>query len=44
LVNNAFAGQADVGADAQFDRMTEEDLLRGLEGMAPPPEPDEEAE
>ena len=44
LMNNAFAGQADVGADAQFDRMTEEDLLRGLEGMAPPPEPDEEAE
>jgi DNA-directed RNA polymerase subunit omega len=44
LVNNAFAGQADVGGDAQFDRMTEEDLLRGLEGMAPPPEPDEEAE
>ena len=44
LVNNAFSGQADVGADAQFDRMTEEDLLRGLEGMAPPPEPDEEAE
>ena len=32
------------GAEAQFDRMTEEDLLRGLEGMAPPPEPEEEAE
>jgi DNA-directed RNA polymerase subunit omega len=44
LVNNAFAGQADAGGEAQFDRMTEEDLLRGLEGMAPPPEPDEEAE
>jgi DNA-directed RNA polymerase subunit omega len=44
LVNNAFAGQADASPDAQFDRMTEEDLLRGLEGMAPPPEPDEEAE
>jgi DNA-directed RNA polymerase subunit omega len=43
LVNNVF-GQADVAPDAQFDRMTEEDLLRGLEGMAPPPEPDEEAE
>ncbi len=43
LVNNAF-GQGDVAVDAQFDRMTEEDLLRGLEGMAPPPEPDEEAE
>jgi DNA-directed RNA polymerase subunit omega len=39
---------ADVGAgevgDGQFDRMTEEDLLRGLEGLAPPPEPEEEAE
>ncbi|HXY59562.1 MAG TPA: DNA-directed RNA polymerase subunit omega [Methylocystis sp.] len=23
--------------DAQFDRMTEEDLLRGLEGLVPPP-------
>ena len=44
LVNNAFAGQPDIAGDAQFDRMTEEDLLRGLEGMAPPPEPDEEAE
>ncbi|HLW92971.1 MAG TPA: DNA-directed RNA polymerase subunit omega [Roseiarcus sp.] len=30
--------------DGQFDRMTEEDLLRGLEGLAPPPEPEEEAE
>jgi DNA-directed RNA polymerase subunit omega len=30
--------------EAQFDRMTEEDLLRGLEGLAPPPEPEEEAE
>ena len=38
--------EADVGAgaEAQFDRMTEEDLLRGLEGMAPPPEPEEETE
>ena len=35
------AGEA---GDAQFDRMTEEDLLRGLEGLAPPPEPEEEAE
>jgi len=24
-------------ADGQFDRMTEEDLLRGLEGLVPPP-------
>ena len=34
----------DPDADAQFDRMTEEDLLRGLEGMAPPPEPEDEGE
>ena len=34
----------DAGSDAQFDRMTEEDLLRGLEGMAPPPEPEDDAE
>jgi DNA-directed RNA polymerase subunit omega len=39
MVNNAFVGQVDANGDAQFDRMTEEDLLRGLEGMAPPPEP-----
>ena len=36
--------EAAAGAEAQFDRMTEEDLLRGLEGMAPPPEPEEETE
>jgi DNA-directed RNA polymerase subunit omega len=35
---------ADLGAEATFDRMTEEDLLRGLEGMAPPPEPEDEGE
>jgi DNA-directed RNA polymerase subunit omega len=44
MVNNAFVGQIDPNSDAQFDRMTEEDLLRGLEGMAPPPEPDDEVE
>ena len=33
----------DVG-DIQFDRMTEEDLLRGLEGLTPPPEREEETE
>jgi DNA-directed RNA polymerase subunit omega len=37
-------GQIDLGADVSFDRMTEEDLLRGLEGLTPPPEPEEEAE
>jgi len=44
MVNNASAGQIDLTGDAQFDRMTEEDLLRGLEGMAPPPEPEDEGE
>jgi len=28
----------------QFDRMTEEDLLRGLEGLVPPAEIEDEAE
>ena len=35
------------GADdssVEFDRMTEEDLLRGLEGLVPPAETDDEAE
>jgi DNA-directed RNA polymerase subunit omega len=35
-------GDSDSGA--QFDRMTEEDLLRGLEGLVPPAEVDEEGE
>jgi DNA-directed RNA polymerase subunit omega len=38
VVNGVFVAQTDANADAQFDRMTEEDLLRGLEGMAPPPD------
>jgi DNA-directed RNA polymerase subunit omega len=42
MVNRPVVGQPDAGAEAQFDRMTEEDLLRGLEGMAPPPERDED--
>jgi DNA-directed RNA polymerase subunit omega len=29
-------------AEVQFDRMTEEDLLRGLEGLVPPSETDDE--
>ena len=28
--------------DIQFDRMSEEDLLRGLEGLVPPAENDDE--
>ena len=46
MIHTAAPAEADAGpgAEAQFDRMTEEDLLRGLEGMAPPPEPEEESE
>ena len=46
MIHTAAPTEADAGAgaEAQFDRMTEEDLLRGLEGMAPPPEPEEETE
>ena len=29
-------------SDVQFDKMSEEDLLRGLEGLVPPAETDEE--
>ena len=32
------------GDDPQFERMTEEDLLRGLDELTPPPERDEEGE
>jgi DNA-directed RNA polymerase subunit omega len=41
------AASADIGGsgdDIQFDRMTEEDLLRGLEGLVPPAETDDEGE
>ncbi len=34
----------DIEGEAQFDRMTEEDLLRGLEGLVPPAEVEDEAE
>ncbi len=34
----------DVEGEAQFDRMTEEDLLRGLEGLVPPAEVEEDGE
>ena len=36
--------QSDGAGDVQFDRMTEEDLLRGLEGLVPPAETEEDAE
>lgn len=41
----AAAGASDdAGGDVQFDRMTEEDLLRGLEGLVPPAETDDDGE
>ena len=36
--------QSDAAADVQFDRMTEEDLLRGLEGLVPPAATDDDGE
>ncbi len=38
------SADADVGTEVQFDRMTEEDLLRGLEGLVPPAETEDEGE
>ena len=35
---------ADASGDVQFDRMTEEDLLRGLEGLVPPAASDDDGE
>jgi DNA-directed RNA polymerase subunit omega len=36
------AGVKDEDGNVAFDRMTEEDLLRGLEGLVPPAETDDE--
>ena len=45
LVSPATAMPAgDAGGEVQFDRMTEEDLLRGLEGLVPPAETDDEGD
>jgi DNA-directed RNA polymerase subunit omega len=38
------AGAPTDDGDIAFDRMTEEDLLRGLEGLVPPAETDDEQE
>ena len=35
---------SDAAGDVQFDRMTEEDLLRGLEGLVPPTAVDDEGD
>jgi len=40
----AAAVGGDFDVDQQFDRMTEEDLLRGLEGLVPPAEVEEDGE
>ncbi len=37
-------GGGDGAKDTQFDRMTEEDLLRGLEGLVPPAATDDDGE
>jgi DNA-directed RNA polymerase subunit omega len=37
-------GGSDLGGEVQFDRMTEEDLLRGLEGLVPPAASDDDGE
>ena len=44
MVNPDVQTQIEAGVDVQFDRMTEEDLLRGLEGLTPPPEPEDDGE
>ena len=38
------ASQTDAPTDVTFDRMTEEDLLRGLEGLVPPAASDDDGE
>ena len=35
---------SDAAGEVQFDRMTEEDLLRGLEGLVPPAETDDDGD
>lgn len=40
----ASAQDSDAAGDIQFDRMTEEDLLRGLEGLVPPAETEDDAD
>jgi len=40
----SLAAAPDSDSDGQFDRMTEEDLLRGLEGLVPPAEVEDEGE
>lgn len=44
LTPNMEKTASDTLGDIQFDRMTEEDLLRGLEGLVPPAETDDESD
>jgi DNA-directed RNA polymerase subunit omega len=44
LVSATESARGDAAGDIQFDRMTEEDLLRGLEGLVPPAESDDDGE
>lgn len=38
------ASASDAASDVQFDRMTEEELLRGLEGLVPPAATEDDGE
>ena len=44
LTPQSETSQSDAAGDVSFDRMTEEDLLRGLEGLVPPAATDDEGE
>lgn len=44
MVTSSVAPGSDASGDVQFDRMTEEDLLRGLEGLVPPVETDDDGD
>ncbi len=41
---HAEGSSADAGGDVAFDRMTEEDLLRGMEDLVPPAASDDDGE
>lgn len=44
LVNVGDVPVSDAAGEVQFDRMTEEDLLRGLEGLVPPAETEDDTD
>ena len=44
VINVAEAPSSDLAGDIQFDQMTEEELLRGLEGLVPPAATDDEVD